>query len=60
MKKSLAILTIIAAFLFSLGLIAWVYAADKAADTFKIDNDKAFFKDGKRTKATGGIHPPET
>jgi acetone carboxylase gamma subunit len=54
MKKGLAIITVIAAFLFSLGLIAWVYAADKAADkaadTFKIDNDKAFFKDGKRTK----------
>jgi hypothetical protein len=50
MKKGLAIIIIIAAFLFSLGLIAWVYAADKAADTFKIDNDKAFFKDGKRTK----------
>ncbi len=50
MKKGLAIIIIIAAFLFSLGLMAWVYAADKAPDTFKIDNDKAFFKDGKRTK----------
>jgi hypothetical protein len=50
MKKGLAIIIVIAAFLFSLGLMAWVYAADKAADTFKIDNDKSFFKDGKRTK----------
>jgi len=50
MKKGLAIITIIVAFLFSLGLMAWVYAADKAPDTFKIDNDKALFKDGKRTK----------
>ena len=50
MKKGLAIIIIIAAFVFSLGLMAWVYAADKAADTFKIDNDKSFFKDGKRTK----------
>jgi len=50
MKKGLAIIFIIVAFLFSLGLMAWVYAADKAPDTFKIDNDKALFKDGKRTK----------
>ena len=52
MKKGLAIIIVIAAFLFSLGLMAWVYAAaaDKAPDTIKIDNDKAFFKDGKRTK----------
>ncbi|MBI4763143.1 MAG: cytochrome c3 family protein [Deltaproteobacteria bacterium] len=50
MKKGLAIIVVIAAFLFSLGLMAWVYAADKAADSFKIDNDKTFFKDGKRTK----------
>jgi len=51
MKKSLAILSILTAFVFSLGMMAWVYAADqKAADSFKIDNDKALFKDGKRTK----------
>jgi len=50
MKKGLAIITIIAAFLFSLGLLAWVYAADKVPETIKNDNDKAFFKDGKRTK----------
>ena len=53
MKKGLAILSIITIFIFSLGLVAWVYAAgqQKAADTFKIDNDKSLFKDGKRTKA---------
>lgn len=52
MKRVLAIVIVIAAFLFSLGLMAWVYAAAavKAPDTFKIDNDKSFFKDGKRTK----------
>jgi len=52
MKKSLSVLSVIVAFVFSLGLMAWVYAADqKVADSFKIDNDKALFKDGKRTKA---------
>ncbi len=52
MKRVLAIVIVIAAFLFSLGLMAWVYAAAavKAPDTIKIDNDKSFFKDGKRTK----------
>jgi len=51
MKKGLAVMSILMAFVFSLGLMAWVYAADqKVADTFKIDNDKAMFKDGKRTK----------
>jgi hypothetical protein len=51
MKKGLAIFSILSAFVFSLGLMAWVYAADvKAPDTLKIDNDKALFKDGKRTK----------
>jgi uncharacterized paraquat-inducible protein A len=50
MKRGLAIFSIITAFVFSLGVMAWVYAADKAADTIKIDNDKSFFKDGKRTK----------
>ena len=51
MKKGLAILSILTVFVFSLGVMAWVYAADqKAADTFKLDNDKALFKDGKRTK----------
>ena len=51
MKKGLAIFSILSAFVFSLGLMAWVYAADiKPPDTVKIDNDKALFKDGKRTK----------
>jgi hypothetical protein len=52
MKKGLVIITIIAAFLFSMGLIAWVYAAAavKAPDIIKLDNDKSFFKDSKRTK----------
>ena len=51
MKKGLAVMSILMAFVFSLGLMAWVYAAEqKVQDTFKIDNDKALFKDGKRTK----------
>jgi hypothetical protein len=50
MKRGLTVLSIVTFFVFSLGLMAWVYAADKAADTFKIDNDKSFFKDSKRTK----------
>lgn len=50
MKRGLAIFSIITAFVFSLGLMAWVYAADKSPDNVKIDNDKAFFKDSKRTK----------
>lgn len=50
MKKGWAVVTIIAAFLVSLGLMAWVYAADQPQAVFKIDNDKSFFKDGKRTK----------
>ncbi len=42
MKKSLAVMSILMAFVFSLGLMAWVYAADqKVPDTLKIDNDKA-------------------
>ncbi|MGC1403387.1 MAG: hypothetical protein WA974_10720, partial [Thermodesulfobacteriota bacterium] len=51
MKKGLVIMSLITAFVFSLGLVAWVYAAAiKPPDTVKIDNDKALFKDGKRTK----------
>lgn len=50
MKKGLVIMSLITTFIFSLGLVAWVYAADKPPDTVKIDNDKAFFKEGKRTK----------
>jgi len=50
MKKSLTIITIITAFLISLGIIAWVYAADKTPETYKIDNDKSLFRDSKRTK----------
>lgn len=52
MRKGLAVMSIITAFVFSLGLMAYVYAAEqKVPDTFKIDNDKALFKSGKRTKA---------
>jgi hypothetical protein len=52
MKKGLVVFSIIAAFVFSMGVMAWVYAAapQKAPDVIKIDNDKALFKDGKRTK----------
>jgi hypothetical protein len=51
MKKSLVVMSILLAFVFSLSLMAWVQAADqKVPDTIKIDNDKALFKDGKRTK----------
>lgn len=45
-------MSIITAFIFSLGLMAWVYAAapQKNPVNVKLDNDKSFFKDSKRTK----------
>jgi hypothetical protein len=52
MRRGLFVIGLIAAFFFSLGLIAWVYAAaeQKTPDLLKIDENSSFFKDGKRTK----------
>jgi Class III cytochrome C family len=51
-KKITTVLFMITAFLFSLGLMAWVYAASeqKAPNWIKIDDDSAFFKNARRSR----------